>query len=221
MTKLTSSTRSFLTGGMQLAFAAAAFAAVIAQGAAADGARDPSTFQSTDVLNVADPSLYTGAAWLVRSKNGFRGRVMTQVDEAGSAYTVWMVLFNNPAECATTPCSEMDLFTPGVRAAVFYGNGAISSSDGTGGGVINIDFSTTAGGIPDGWFRLDDLDPNLTWNQNGLDRGNGFKAELHLVVDYHPDPAKDGTESWIKDLTTTNFPGGGPATNHRFAIFLP
>jgi hypothetical protein len=191
-----------------------------AQSAWAASGKNPTTFQTTDVYTADGAMLMTGAAWLVRSKHGFHGRIMSQVSDPGHAYTVWLVVFNNPEACVDG-CNDEDVANPAVQAAVFYGNGAIGASDGLSGGVVNIDFSTVADGIPEGTFRLDDLLPEPIFYQRGLRRGNGFGAELHLVIDYHPGPAKDGTESWVPDLTTTNFPGGGPATNHRFAVFLP
>jgi hypothetical protein len=185
---------------------------------AADG-KNPTTFQATDVFSADGLMSMTGAAWLIRSKNGFRGRIMSQVSDPGHAYTVWLVIFNNPGACVNG-CNDEDLGNSAVQGAVFYGNAAISASDGVSGGVVNIDFETVADGIPDGTFRLDDLAPEPLFYQRGLRRGNGFGAEVHLVIDYHPGPAKDGTETWVPDLTTTNFPGG-INTNHRFAVFTP
>jgi len=185
----------------------------------ADQGKNPTTFQATDVFSADGLMSMTGASWLVRSKHGFSGRIMSQVSDPGYAYTVWLVVFNNPEACVDG-CNDEDLGSSAVQGAVFYGNAAISASDGVAGGVVNIDFNTVADGIPDGTFRLDDLLPDPIFYQKGLRRGNGFGAEVHVVIDHHPGPAKDGTESWVPDLTTTNFPGG-PNTNHRFAVFAP
>lgn len=65
------------------------------------------------------------------------------------------------------------------------------------------------GALPTGQFVLFGDAP-------GVHRGNGFGAEIWLVVDLHLHP---GAESWEPDLTTTNFPGMGSAVNHRIAIF--
>jgi len=80
-----------------------------------------------------------------------------------------------------------------------------------GGGVINFDFNLPAHPLPNGLFVL-------FGDPDGLYAGNGYGAEIHLVVDKHPS-IQPGM-SWVNDLTTTNFPGMGPATNDSFAVFL-
>ena len=188
------------------------------------------TFQAVDVFRLppGEPLDLTGAAWLKRSKQGFTGRIMTKVDKAGYAYTIWLVIFNNPDACEDG-CNDMDLGNPDVKGAVFYGNGAISSYDPVnGGGVINVDFDTIAAKIPEGMFRLDDLLEEPIFYREGLARGNGFGAEVHIVVDEHPGPVETGLESWVPDLTTTNFPEPRPpgtptlnAVNVAAAMFPP
>jgi hypothetical protein len=176
------------------------------------------TFQNTryQTANVFDaingPGVRLGAAWLIRSKHGIQGRIMTYVPSAGDPYTLWLVVFNRPSECATTPCSAADIANPAVDASVFNGSGAISASNGLGGGVINFDFARLAGRLPRDLFVL-------VGDPRGLFRNRGFAAEIHLVVDQHP-PIVPGADSWIADLTTTNFPGAGPSFNVAAAIFL-
>ena len=41
-----------------------------------------------------------GAAWLRRSPAGIHGRVMVNVDNSDTAYSIWWVVFNNPEYCA-------------------------------------------------------------------------------------------------------------------------
>jgi hypothetical protein len=154
----------------------------------------------------------------MRTGEGVRGRIMTRVSTAGDPYTLWIVVFNNPAAC-TDGCGEDDLGVAEVGASVFNGGGAISSPDGqlkengkpAGGGVINFDFTLPAHPLPNGLFVL-------FGDTDGLYAGNGYGAEIHLVVDKHPS-IQPGM-SWLNDLTTTNFPGMGPATNDSFAVFL-
>lgn len=204
-----------------------ALLAALSAPASADGGNRV-VFQSADVVEFFGPDpdpnalVLRGGAWLKRSRNHVDGRVMAQVEKAGYAYTVWWVIFNNPGACVDG-CNGEDLGNPDVRGAVYYGNGAISSSDGMGGGVINIDVSTTAARIPVGTFRLDDVLPEPVFFRRGLARGNGMRAEIHLVVDEHSGPAKDGTQSWVPDLTTTDFPGIPVlgASNHRAVVFPP
>ena len=177
-------------------------------------------YQTSDVLDVSGAGKgYTGAAWLIRTEEGISGRIMTKVSTAGDPYTLWIVVFNNPEAC-DEGCDGSDLGTEEVGGAVFNGSGAISAPDGglkrngkpAGGGVVNVDFSVPAHALPNDLFLL-------IGDPAGLHAGNGFGAEIHLVIDKHP-PIGHG-ESWIDDLTTTNFPGGGPATGDSVAVFLP
>lgn len=168
----------------------------------------PTTYQEADVVSLPGFA-FEGAATMKRTRNGFSGRIMTNVATAGDAYTLWLVVINNPGACSSTPCAEADLFNPDTESSAYNGSGAISASNGKGGGVINFDFRATAGPLPDGVFALFGDNP-------GLQRGNGFGAEVWLVIDLHP-PLPAGV-SWVDDLTKTNFPGG-PASNHRIAIF--
>lgn len=190
--------------------------------ATADGHR----YQASDVIDVTGgESFYQGAAWMVRTEGGVTGRIAAKVTTAGDAYTLWAVVFNNPEYCANhpAPCAESDLFIENVEGSVFFASSAISAADGglkkngkpAGGGVINFDFRIDAGGQPDGQFVLL---PDFKNGFAGITDGNGNGAEIHLVVDRHP-PVPDGM-SWIPDLTSTNFPMQGPATNNRVAIFL-
>ncbi len=165
-------------------------------------------FQPEDVVSEADGSRH-GAAWLKRTRHGIKGRIMTNVDTAGDPYSVWFVIFNKSKYCATSPCSADDLppngGDPRINVAVYNATGAISASDGKGGGVINADFTAVAGKTPDGICCF-----------GKLARRNGLKAEVHIVVDKHP-MAPDVVDPffWVTHLTT---PSGDL---HRAAIFLP
>lgn len=178
-------------------------------------------FQAENVLAQADDPndrMYYGAATLKRTKFKIDGRIMTFGENAGEAYTVWFVIFNYPEFCMTSPCSAADLppqaLPPGaepgdprVDVAVFNGAGAISAWDGKKGrkkaGVINVDFEALAGRTPEGMCCFGSLAP---WN--------GLKAEVHVVVDKHPDTVLTDENYWPVHLTT-------PFMGHRFAIFLP
>lgn len=174
----------------------------------------PRKFQTANVFDyVAGPGLRKGAAWMVRSRNTVKGRIMSNVPTAGDPYTLWVVLFNNPGACATDVCGEADLANPDTRFSVFNGSGAISASNGKGGGVVNMDFELIGGNLADGTFIL-------FGEGQGLRRNFGRKAQINLVIDQHPS-ITPGADSWIPKLTETNFPGAGPATNNAVALFLP
>ena len=172
-----------------------------------------------------NPAL-TGAAWLKRTPNRIQGRIMTKVAQAGLAHTVWVVIFNNPEYCVDG-CNGDDAFgVPEVEAAVYYGTAAISALSPPG-GVINVDLAIRDDGLPEGIFSLDEA-IGAEILADGLSEGNGMCAEIHLVVDDHLGPVKTDAVSWVKDLTTTDFPVPEfqvtpilGASNHRAAVFLP
>lgn len=188
-------------------------------GAAAESAKGSSStarrYQTANVFVAGDPARRLGAAWLIRSRNHIRGRIMTNVPSAGDAYTLWAVVFNNPTKCASElGCNDGDIANPAVRASVYNATGAISTSNGLGSGVVNLDFELGGGRLPNDQFIL-------IGEPKGLLSSRGFKAEVHLVVDQHPPIVSGGGDSWIADLTTTNFPGMGPATSVAVSVFLP
>jgi hypothetical protein len=188
---------------------------------AATAYADHGRYQTSNVVDASGANKgYVGAAWLMRTEDGIRGRIMTQVSTAGDPYTLWIVVFNNPAACGEDGCNGMDLGNAEVGGSVFSGTGAISAPDGqlkkngkpAGGGVVNMDFVIPAHPLPNGLFML-------AGDPDGLYAGNGFGAEIHLVIDKHPSIGPG--MSWLNDLTTTNFPNpAGPAFNDSFAVFL-
>ncbi len=194
-------------------------------------------FQAADVfaLPPSNPLGLTGAAWLKRTESRIQGRIMTKVKKAGFAHTVWVVIFNNPQNCGTAPCMDTDLFNPEVRGEVYYGSAAISALSPPG-GAINVDLTIRDDGLPEGIFDFNQFKglfplpfPSESSEGliDGLDADNGLCAEIHLVVDFHPGPVKTKTNSWVRDLTSTDFPVPGAqespsvlgASGVRAAIF--
>lgn len=106
-----------------------------------------------------------------------------------AAYTVWIVVFNNPAGCTTSPeaevrCSGADLMlTPNLAdASAFNVGGFVTNSDGTANAVAHV----RSGPPPDG--------ASVLWgaggiNDNGVSpglmAGNGFGTEIHFVLRGH------------------------------------
>ena len=187
---------------------------------AATAFADHDKYQTADVIDATNEGRgFVGASWLIRTEDGFRGSIMANTTSDSDPYTLWVVVFNNPESCATSPCTGNDLGNPNVGGSVFNGGGAIVPSNGAlkrngkpaGDGAVKIDFDVPAHPLPDGLFLL-------FGDPAGLYEGNGLGAEIHLVLDKHPMPMPG--QSWVPDLTTTNFPGAGPATNDSFAIFL-
>lgn len=109
-------------------------------------------------------------AWgsLVRNKNGIAYRLNTRELTPGNAYTLWLVVINNPSACAATPCSGGDILTNAATdSQVRFGAGHVAGGSGHG---------TLAGSVKvgqlDGWLA----DRSL-WNVWG--------AQVHLVVNDH------------------------------------
>ena len=178
-------------------------------------AAKPQTFQFTNLRDITTdpnpPGDAEGAATLIRSKNGLTAQIMAADLEPGHPYTVWWIIFNFPGKCATSPCAAPDLMTAG--GAVHYATAGIAG----GAGELNLAFSTTSGGAPEGAAF------NATLPRTSLATNNGFNAEIHLVVVDHHDPAALTEDlnpgSWAWELThplprnTTNWV--------RAAIFQP
>lgn len=187
-------------------------------------------FQTSEMLtgpNSNKPILSPqGAAWLRRSPKRVDGRIMVQVDQANTAYSIWFIAFNNPENCAAQPCGVGDLLfnKDAVGGAVFNASGAISAADGelkkngkpAGGGVINVDIEVVAGeGSGNGHAGFPPIPAEfcpgcLFLDLNGvLEIGNGCGAEIHFDVNQHA----IFDEGWVTELTQPE----GEA--HRFAIF--
>lgn len=179
-------------------------------------AQIPKSFQFTNLLNVSlGPNVAAeGGAFLVRSKNQLEARIMAADLNAGNAYSLWFIVFNDPSKCANTPCADTDL--AGAGGAVHYGSGAIAGAN----GVINVTMHASAGGPPAGAAG------NPTLPERGLVKNQGFNAEVHLLVVDHGRPMTadfsaqqpDVPGTWGWELTHPLPPG---PTWVRGAIFKP
>ena len=174
------------------------------------------TFQSTNMADVSKGTPFApahGAAFLVRSKNGLEARVMLADLVAGHAHTIWWIIFNEPSACSTHPCTPGPDFGPG-RAALFFGTGVIAAAGGEG-GVVNAAFNTKAGGPPKGAVVIPDAP------ESGLKVGNGFRAEVHLLVLDHGVPTAEFPNvpgSWAFEMSHPLPPG---VADVRGALFMP
>lgn len=164
------------------------------------------TYQTVNFFQAGNPmNLLGGGATLYRSKQRLTMRVATSGLDMNAAYTVWWVVFNNPSACSPPGCGMDDLANPDARAAVFYAAGFVTGLDGSG----NVSAELGAGPLPRGI----DIETG-----RGLERGNGFRAEVHLVVRTH------GTISpgLVHEQIGTFNGGCNPAcANKQAAVFLP
>ena len=149
------------------------------------------------LLGPAVPSAY---ARLTRNKNSLTTNVHTSVMSGLGVYTVWWVIFNDPASCEFYLCTfdEPDL--------VVNATGKIVPS----GGVANFSAWLGPGGPYSGEVIFGDPDPGLT-NPSG--------ALITLVVRYHG-PAMPGI---IPEQLTTFLGGcpngGSPCLDEQLVVF--
>ncbi|HVR77014.1 MAG TPA: hypothetical protein VMS99_01340 [Acidimicrobiia bacterium] len=110
----------------------------------------------------------TGAsAQIVRNDNGIAYRLSTSGLEQGNAYTLWLVVINNPSICAADPCTAAEIFNPASRSQVRFGAGHVAGSSGKG---------TFAGHVSVG--------PLSGWLSNGS-LEDARVADIHLVINDH------------------------------------
>jgi hypothetical protein len=108
-------------------------------------------------------------AKLTRTASGISYSIHTRGLNPGHAYTVWVVVINDPAACSGTPCTPADILTnPETESQVTYGTGHVAGSGGIGGFGGHL----AAGPLPAGWLPHQGLDDPLG-------------AEIHLVLNDH------------------------------------
>jgi hypothetical protein len=163
-------------------------------------------------------------AWaqLVRNDSGATFTFHARDLMPGHVYTIWFVAVNNPAACATTPCTPADaiLNSEAVESDVIYGAGHVAGQSGNG----------TFGG------HLSAGDWSGSWFGNGFTNPHG--AEIHLVLNDHgpmiPDLVSNMLSTYRGGCTDESLPPIFPATAfadgipgpntcrlYQVAIFLP
>lgn len=160
------------------------------------------------------------SAQLVRTAQGISYSIKTEHFLAGHAYTVWIVVVNDPAACSASPCSPVDiLLTPATKAQVTYGTGHVVGDSGEAG----FGGALQRGPIPGGWL-----------SDQGLD--NPLGAEVHFVLNDHgpmlPEFMPGMIRTYREGCTDESLPGifppsakadgaAGPNTCHlrQLAVF--
>lgn len=152
-----------------------------------------------------------GGGTLTRTRNAVTASLATTGLDSKAAYTVWWVVFNNPDRCSE-PCGLDDLGNAAVAPGVFYAAGFIAGMDGTANVVAHLE----SGALPEGADEL------LGTGQ-GLRKGNGFDAEIHMIVRSHGNPVPGAV-----DVQIGTFAGAcGPApafpncADQQAIAFLP
>ena len=124
-----------------------------------------------------------GTAKIIRTNKGISGNFSSSLSNSegsaeGLAVTLWLIIFNNPGACATSPCSESDLGNPAVMPDAVYGAGNIVDDSEEASFGFHLKAGDNSGSIAD-LFGLptDDGEP---W---GLIDPRG--AEVHYVLRLH------------------------------------
>ena len=123
----------------------------------------------------------------------------------GVVVTAWLVAFNNPQYCATSPCSVADIPNPDVDASPLY----------VGGRIVGPDGSATYGA-----YRA--VDDATGWNGGGTGNGlvNPLGAEIHIALRSHG-PASADPAVLAQQLSMFNggCPGGVGCATFAASIF--
>ncbi|MDT8342672.1 MAG: hypothetical protein RQ751_14270, partial [Longimicrobiales bacterium] len=143
---------------------------------AAGGTPGTNTQPSAAIITLPGLAPVAGTASLNRNRNGATFTYRAAELEPGHTYTVWWVVFENPAACGEDGCNGADLLTEGVGGTVF-GPAA--------GGIAGEDGRATFAGS-----SLTPPSEVLDLNGDGVPDGDGSLddtqgAEVHLVVRDH------------------------------------
>lgn len=107
------------------------------------------------------------SAELVRYESGLSFQMRTEELTPGNAYTLWIIVINDPQACESSPCSASDILeNTDTDSQVLFADGTVAGgSRGTLAGSISV-------GPLDGWLPDRSLrDP--------------FTAEIQLVINDH------------------------------------
>ena len=172
--------------------------------ASADGYGHGQTFQAENVFNF-DGSVANGAMLMTRGKNGVKVSISTTGLLYSGTYTVWWVIWNDPSQC-NGACGDEDADFGVPGNAVVYAGGFLADAQGS----ANVNVHLKAGDLPDGY---DAVIPGK------LDKGNGFGAEIHVVLRTHSAPIPGRVAEQI-----STFFGACEVTHCedvQFSVFFP
>lgn len=124
-----------------------------------------------------------GTAELNRTAAGVNLTVNTTMLDAGSAYTLWWVIFNNPGACDAAGCSDADFGTAEVEASIMNATGRVADAAG------NATFSAF---LPAGLMHTEPASGNGR-QLFGPGLQNVAGAEIHVVIRSHG-PSSGGVE---------------------------
>jgi hypothetical protein len=127
-----------------------------------------------------------GSSQLVRTPAGVSFTYHTSGLVPGQAVTLWVVVFNNPGACATSPCTFADMSNPAAQGDFLYGAGHVIGGSGRGnfGGHLAAGDISGSGLAEVGGSALGLIDPSTAEIQLALHShgpavpGRTLKAQL-------------------------------------------
>jgi len=170
-----------------------------------------------------DEQVVQGAkAQIVHSDGGVLISFETSELTPGNVYTAWWVFINNPADCATLPCTPKDVLgnSDVVVSDLGYADGLIADADGYG----KFTSYQPLGDLPNAWI------------------GNGYTnlggAEIHVIINEHGPALTDTLDNMLNSYRggctdesipapfpdtarADGIPGPNPCQLFQFAIFMP
>ncbi|MBV7333332.1 hypothetical protein KFU94_34870 [Chloroflexi bacterium TSY] len=148
---------------------------------------------------------------LARTADGVTVSIDTVDLTPGEAYSIWWIVFNNPAACEGATCKGSELSNPETVGMVGYATGGIADENGVahfgahlavGDNSIALD---NASGFP---YELMDPAPGLI---------DPMSAEIHTVIRTHGAALPDPT----LQITTFNGDCNPECKNMQAALHLP
>jgi hypothetical protein len=176
--------------------------AVVAPAGAAGAEKQTSTvgWHAQQAVNGKSGQVSGASASIVRNDNGISYRISTTGLTPGNAYTLWLVVVNNPSACLATPCAAPEIINnPATDSQVRFAAGHLAGASGSG---------TFAGHVSEG--------PLSGWlSGRSLEDARG--AEIHLVVNDHGPAIAEFMPGMIHTYrggcsNSSPFPGVFPAT---------
>ena len=157
------------------------------------------SFQAADIMNFSTGEATTGAMTLSRSADSVQLRGSIAGLDKKSVYSVWWIIFNNPAGCVgggDGVCTGADVYPGGpADAAALNASGFVTGTDGTGYFMGELETGPAPAGMPCCFGQLND----------------SVGAEIHIVIQTHG-PGTPGT--FAAEMTNAN------GLDQYFAVFL-
>lgn len=139
--------RRFVATASVAALALGLFATAAAAGT--DHSTAPVTWHAQQAAFGRVGQVEDASASLVRNPNGLSFQIRTSSLTPGNAYTLWLVVINNPEACLASPCSGPDIFNPESDSQVRYAAGHVVGKSGKGTFAGSVKEGPLSGWLPD------------------------------------------------------------------------